>query len=531
MANQNSRRFAATAACAALIIASGPAAAQPALDPSFGNAGTVLIDYGGSSFSNALLRQPDGKVVVLTDDNLGGAGNAIAISRHLSDGGLDPAFGSGGTILKQYTWRDLPYGMTLQPDGKIVAVGIRSDNNQSSHHRASIYRFHPDGSTDSTFSDDGWSTVTYPSNSSAAFADVTVLPDGRILAVGLCSILVGPGAARFLPNGEIDPSYGARVFPLEGLYSDHGHACFTEDGGFLFATQIVLPGTTTWEFVLLRVDGAGEQVMSFGSGGFVLPGVATHDDVHDARVSLLPDGRILLAGTTLYAPNQRQYTVLRLEPDGTLDPSFGIAGRADVPIGVQNDLYDMHVTPGGKIVLAGTAVPSTGQPARCGLARLTPDGALDTDFAPGGIFTIDLSAGFTDYFRQCFVDDEGRIVVAGRSGLDLVLARFTPPVAEVGTPINSLSPLVTAIAPNPMRAGSRIEFTLDRPDRIRLSVIDPTGRRIRTLADRTFAAGSGAIAWDGRDDDGRRVPPGIYFTHLVSEGTPLATTSRVVVLR
>ena len=43
------------------------------------------------------------------------------------------------------------------------------------------------------------------------------------------------------------------------------------------------------------------------------------------------------------------------------------------------------------------------------------------------------------------------------------------------------------------------------------------GRRVRQLADRTFPAGPSEVQWDGRDAEGRRLSPGVYFVRLEAE--------------
>jgi hypothetical protein len=86
-----------------------------------------------------------------------------------------------------------------------------------------------------------------------------------------------------------------------------------------------------------------------------------------------------------------------------------------------------------------------------------------------------------------------------------------------------------ATSPNPFRAGTEIRFRLPVPEVIRLTVTDVTGRRIRTLARGGRAAGAHAVAWDGRDETGRRVAGGVYFVELAAGDVRAA--SRVLLLR
>jgi hypothetical protein len=83
--------------------------------------------------------------------------------------------------------------------------------------------------------------------------------------------------------------------------------------------------------------------------------------------------------------------------------------------------------------------------------------------------------------------------------------------------------------PNPVRATARIPFTLGRAGPVRLALVDLAGRHVRVLADATLAAGAHAVSWDGRGDDARELPAGIYF--CVMEAGERRTCRRLMVLR
>jgi hypothetical protein len=72
--------------------------------------------------------------------------------------------------------------------------------------------------------------------------------------------------------------------------------------------------------------------------------------------------------------------------------------------------------------------------------------------------------------------------------------------------------------PNPFADETRIAFALVRPGRVSLSILDASGRRVATLVDEERDAGPHAARWDGRDDRGQRVAPGVYVSLLVSGG-------------
>ena len=84
------------------------------------------------------------------------------------------------------------------------------------------------------------------------------------------------------------------------------------------------------------------------------------------------------------------------------------------------------------------------------------------------------------------------------------------------------------VAPTPARGDVQLRFALSAPARVRLTLCDIAGRRVRELIDGTLPAGEQVIAWDGRDDDGSRVRPGTYFAELREGGRTL--TSRMVLI-
>jgi hypothetical protein len=64
--------------------------------------------------------------------------------------------------------------------------------------------------------------------------------------------------------------------------------------------------------------------------------------------------------------------------------------------------------------------------------------------------------------------------------------------------------------------GVALTYTLSAPATVTVLVESPTGRRVRTVATaQAVEAGQNSIAWDGRDDEGRLVPPGQYRVRVL----------------
>jgi hypothetical protein len=105
--------------------------------------------------------------------------------------------------------------------------------------------------------------------------------------------------------------------------------------------------------------------------------------------------------------------------------------------------------------------------------------------------------------------------------------RYSTPI-RVATP-NGVFALL-AISPNPGGRGpTRLTFVMARHARARLDIYDARGRRVRAVADAIFGAGVHRVTWDGRGQDGRALPPGIYFARLAADA--VVSSRKVVVAR
>jgi hypothetical protein len=72
-------------------------------------------------------------------------------------------------------------------------------------------------------------------------------------------------------------------------------------------------------------------------------------------------------------------------------------------------------------------------------------------------------------------------------------------------------------APNPLQRTTLISFGLPSAQRVRLSIFDVGGRRIRDLADGAYPAGVHSLMWDRADESGRPVQPGVYYYRLTTQ--------------
>jgi hypothetical protein len=106
-----------------------------------------------------------------------------------------------------------------------------------------------------------------------------------------------------------------------------------------------------------------------------------------------------------------------------------------------------------------------------------------------------------------------------------VRALFAVPPPSLPTVTRLYKPV-----PNPMLSATTLRFDLALPTSARLDIFDASGRRVATVADREFAAGSYSMRWDGRRDGGAVAGAGLYFVRLSGRGlTPW--TVRLAIVR
>jgi subtilisin family serine protease len=83
--------------------------------------------------------------------------------------------------------------------------------------------------------------------------------------------------------------------------------------------------------------------------------------------------------------------------------------------------------------------------------------------------------------------------------------------------------------PNPFNLGTSVSFYLPEKCNIELNVYNILGEKVKTLALGEFVAGSHAVTWDGRNDDGSVVASGVYFYKLKGDNQTL--TKKMTLLK
>jgi uncharacterized delta-60 repeat protein len=335
-------------------------------------------------------------------------------------GDLDATFGAGGKVLTDFQAQSTDDGtaVAIQPDGKIVVVGVSDANGPFEF---ALARYAPDGNLDPSFGSGGKVTTSFagdPDESDQVFA-VAIQSDGAIVVGGTAD---GASFAlvRYTAQGALDPSFGAggKVTTAFGGDFEQVSALAIQPDGKIVAAG-VSDANGSPDFALARYNANGSLDQSFGSGGRVLTDFSQQSDDEAFAIAIQPDGKILAAGRSDATGNNLNFAVVRYMPNGQLDPSFGTGGMV-VTSFADSDAEGraIAVQPDGKIVVAGLSA------AAFALARYTAGGALDTTFGTGGAVTTTFANAGSAQAVGVAVQSDGKIVAGGAVDAAFAATRY-----------------------------------------------------------------------------------------------------------
>ena len=159
------------------------------LDATFSGGGKVTTAFLEFTEANAvLIQQTDGKIVVAGSTFIGVpelpfTGWDFALARYHADGTPDAAFGFGGKLTTDAGGFEQANAVTLQSDGKIVAVGSRADlSDVEIHQDFALARYGVDGTLDATFGNGGFVITDFQFTDVAG--GVVLQPDCQIVVAG-----------------------------------------------------------------------------------------------------------------------------------------------------------------------------------------------------------------------------------------------------------------------------------------------------------------------------------------------------------
>jgi uncharacterized delta-60 repeat protein len=341
-------------------------------------------------------------------------------------GDLDPRFGSGGVVQTDFSGGDdYGFGIKVQSDGKTVVVG---ESGVYPLFHSALTRYNRNGTLDRTFGTGGKVVAALDAGGDGSTAIVFQF-DGKIVTAGSVihnNFVLAFVTARFNSDGSLDQTFGGNgsVQTTFGDSAAEGNDVSLQADGKIVVVGFTGAGSYSSlnNFALVRFNPDGTLDQSFGAGGKVksASGVAT-------SAVLQADGKILVGGT-YDTGSGNGFMLARYNADGTLDGTFGNAGVTKTAIGSGDAFsFGIGLLSDGRIVLGGYSATTLDHDFT--VACYTSSGTLDQTFGTGGIATTDFSGGTDDIAYGLAVQRDNKIVLGGRSGdyptFNFAVARYT----------------------------------------------------------------------------------------------------------
>lgn len=375
-----------------------------------------------------------------------GGNPKVALARYNANGTLDATFGTGGKVLISFfpaPQINLARAITIQTDGKLVVAGMAGPNEQTAS--GALARFNSDGTLDTTFGTGGKVLLNVSAGLGNGFRGVTVQSDGKIVAVGAAG--QNAMVARFNTNGTLDTTFGGSgtgwVIPAL-LAGSHFFDVKLDASGRINVAGFVITALPLSQdaYLAARFTTAGIPDTTFDSDGFSVVSLTLLNDLAFS-LALDSSGRLLLTGIA-NATNpfgtigDGEFGTIRLTTNGSLDTTFGSGGIVTTNLSVLVDgARSINIQSDGKIVLTGQSFEATPFPldpttGDWTIVRYAANGALDTTFSADGIVTTPFGAG-GDSANSAAIDANGKLVVGGGAtvtkpnglpGLNFAVARY-----------------------------------------------------------------------------------------------------------
>lgn len=327
------------------------------IDTSFGGTGVAAMDFdGGDDFVSSMLVLNDGSILIGGRAFSGGK-YQFAFWRLTPTGMNDTAFGNQGKMTVSVGTQDSEVrAMAQQPDSSVVAVG--SASNGTNFDFAAV-RLLSNSSLDGSFGTGGKAVVPVGTEDDRA-TGLALLGDGKIILGGYSDNGANHdmAAVRLLSNGTPDSSYGTggkSLVDFSGHEDEANTVSLQHDGKVILAGKSGTPS----QFAITRLLDDGSIDTGFGSSGRVLVSHSS-DPANIFASAIQGDGRILVAGYSSFGSDQN-ITTTRLLMNGSLDSTFGTAGKAYFPVGSSPDrAYGITIAANSKILIVGeTDSPNT----------------------------------------------------------------------------------------------------------------------------------------------------------------------------
>lgn len=316
---------------------------------------------------------------------------------------VDPTFGNNGvvfTTLPHFSNDPLPRSTALGLNGFPTPTGGIAVLAKTEVLYAKLPQSYRGMSLVNYGENGGGATIGPRPNETMFTSDAAQQPDGKVVAVG--SANANWFIWRFDPGGLLDSSFnsnGMRVIGFGAANSDVATNVLVQpDGKILVSGYSVNSSDSTTLVMRLNPDGTNDASFGPSGNGVVL---IFDNTVFAQKMVLRPNGKILLMNMSLAPDNETKSSFFQLNSDGSTDTGFGDGGLAYAFEPHRNMLAETITQPDGKLLVLATREYDVPEGTfiytehEIVLTRYNLDGSIDTSFGLNGKNVVNTSPPYT----------------------------------------------------------------------------------------------------------------------------------------
>lgn len=389
-------------------------------DPSFGDNGRTSIEMSlsGSGTSDVVGRRSmhlldDGKIIGVSTGRQTLTNFDLFVGRFSGNGAVDETFGNNGSVLVDYgADKEQAYCSAISPQNKILIGGAYYDPFGTGFPNILVVCLNMDGSKDMGFGNNGIVTMNMSTaNSSSRVTDIVALDNGKMYVTFTANTSAGnPGNAfgimKLNDDGSFDESFGdnGRVYINDPELSETAEKILVQPdekiivAGYKHNTG----GLVDYRFIRLNTDGSIDD--DFGTNGATTVSYPVGSLINMERIMFQSDGKIVVCGNYTFSPDA-DGIVLRLNVNGTIDQAYGTNGIATI------NAFSSTVT---MVIDANDRIYAIGRDfADIIVIRLNTNGTIDETYGTDG--KANFGGTVPSAVDICSVmQDDGKFLIGGR---------------------------------------------------------------------------------------------------------------------
>ncbi|SFD06017.1 T9SS type A sorting domain-containing protein [Algibacter pectinivorans] len=310
---------------------------------------------------------------------------------------IDTSFGVDGVSnykIAEYLEADGPLNMDITDSGKILKIGLASNENDESLNI--INQFNSNGALDLNFGNNGILELN-------DFIGYDIISKNNDIYISGTSTINGNiGILKLDSAGNKVSSFGNNGVALIDKFALGMTIKIDSNGKFIVAGRHINIDTEEEQLLMTRFNSNGTIDNAFGTNGALqvnISDVVDNEELYDINLELFDNNSLLVTGT-VYTPENGTPTgeyeynefALKANSNGVLDTSFGSNGFSiyyDLTARSAN-IFDSYILSNNKILITIDGFDDsgfTGEPIQ-GLLRLNSDGSIDNTFGSNGLLTI-----------------------------------------------------------------------------------------------------------------------------------------------